>query len=81
MSLMAIMIGRLEMNIDECIAVYGDLVTAIFDRINLQDNGQLQFNMEGLQTIIQNLIEKSGASRDALLNDGWERRCKTYVFS
>ena len=77
MSLVAIMIGRLEMSVDECIAVYGNLVIAIFDCIDPQDNGQLQFYMEKLQIMIRSLIERSGASGDDLLNDGWERRCKT----
>lgn len=76
--LIAIMLGRLEMNIDDCINAY----VALFDRVfrkkhhRLKINGQIQgrFDTEALQESIREI-----AGPDTLLKGAENQQCKVLV--
>ena len=77
------MLGRLEMDVDECIAAYNELTEAVFaDKltgtpVNLEGEVESRFDSNKLKRAIQNMISRSGASEADLLNDGTERGCRT----
>jgi hypothetical protein len=78
------MLGRLEMDVDECISAYTSLIKTIFEeksgRLPLSWSGKVkaQFDSKKLQRAIENVIESKGAS-GALFNDGKTRGCRTSV--
>ena len=81
--LIAIMLGRLEMDVDECIAAYSELAAAVFgqksSRIPFNIKGKIQerFDSAKLESAIREVIGQSGVSETDLLNDGIERGCRT----
>jgi hypothetical protein len=81
-SLIAIMLGRLEMDVDQCILAYGDLAEEVFgeknSRFPLTFGGQIKarFDSQKLKTAIQRVIEQSGLTEADVLNDGVERGCR-----
>ena len=81
--LIAIMLGRLEMDVDECITAYNELAAADFaDKltstpVNLKGEVESRFDSDKLKRAIQNVISQSGASETDLFNDGTERGCRT----
>jgi len=85
--LIAIMLGRLEMDVDECIAAYSDLAAAVFGEklhhipVNIKGEIKPRFNSARLQSAVQKVAAQSGASETDLLNDGIERGCRTFVCS
>ena len=70
-SLMAIMLGRLEMTIDECISAYATLSDRIFQkqRHRVKINGQMQgrFDTAELERSVKEIIVQKGLQEDALL--------------
>jgi hypothetical protein len=82
-SLIAIMLGRLEMSVDECIAAYSDLAAAVFGEklhripVNIRGGVQPRFDSARLESAIRKAITQSGASETDLFNDGTERGCRT----
>lgn len=80
-SLLAIMLGRLKMDIDACIAAYIDMSDRIFQRrhhrVNLR-NGQVQgrFDSEELERAIKEIIKGQGLDEDTLLMDLPDAPCK-----
>ncbi|GES56908.1 FabD/lysophospholipase-like protein [Aspergillus terreus] len=83
--LIAIMLGRLEMEVDECIDAYSNLATSVFrERLrsipfNFKGDISARFDSAKLESVIQRVIENSGASKQELFNDGTERGCRTFV--
>ena len=81
--LIAIMLGRLEMDVDQCIAAYSDLTEAVFSEklssVPFGMRGQIksQFSSAKLKEAIQKVIVNSGRSESALFDDGSERGCRT----
>lgn len=77
------MLGRLEMNVDECIAAYLDITEAVFSQkksylpFNLMGKVKAQFDSSKLEKAILATIKKRGISEAELFNDGTERGCKT----
>jgi hypothetical protein len=77
------MLGRLEMDVDECIAAYSELAAAVFgenlSRIPFSMKGKIQarFDSAKLESAIRKVIRSFGASETDLLNDGTERGCRT----
>jgi hypothetical protein len=83
------MLGRLEMDVDSCIAAYGDLAVAVFSKklhaipINFKGDVTPKFDSAKLERAIQKVIEYSGASEQDLFNDdsgsknGTARGCRT----
>jgi hypothetical protein len=77
------MLGRLEMDVDECIGAYSDLATAVFGEklssipVNIKGNIKARFNSTKLESAIRKVVEDSGASNQDLFSDGTERGCRT----
>ena len=76
------MLGRLEMDVAECISAYSKLMESVFRekkrRLPLGWTGGIkaQFDSAKLKTAIQEVITEHGASAEDLLNDGDDRGCK-----
>ncbi|KAF7507643.1 hypothetical protein GJ744_010196 [Endocarpon pusillum] len=83
--LIAIMLGRLEMDVDDCIAAYSELAAAVFGGklssipVNIKGKVKARFDSAKLESAIRKVIKNSGASEDVLFNDGTERGCRTFV--
>ncbi|KAG4431757.1 hypothetical protein IFR05_012756 [Cadophora sp. M221] len=79
------MLGRLEMDVDECIAAYSDLAEAVFTQkksrlpFNLMGKVKAQFDSSKLENAIRDTIKKATLSEAALFNDGIDRGCRTFV--
>jgi hypothetical protein len=77
------MLGRLEMDVDECISAYSDLAASVFGEkrsripFNIKGKVQQRFDSAKLEGAIRKAVVQSGASETALLNDGTERKCRT----
>jgi hypothetical protein len=77
------MLGRLEMDVDECIKEYSDLAAAVFgDKlssipVNIKGDVKARFDSAKLQAAIYNVVKQSGVCEDDLFNDGTKRGCKT----
>jgi hypothetical protein len=76
------MLGRLEMDADQCIALYFDIVKefssdesspAPLATFTIGGQVQWHFSSEKLESI----IEQAGLSGSDPLNDGTERKCRT----
>ena len=78
------MLGRLEMDVDECITAYSELA-AIFGQklgslpFDKEDIVKARFDSAKLEEAVRKVVQKS-ASEEELLNDGTERGCRTQVF-
>ncbi|KAJ6120164.1 protein kinase subdomain-containing protein [Penicillium sp. IBT 18751x] len=89
--LIAIMLGRLEMDVDQCIDAYSDLTAAVFGKklhsipINFKGDITARFDSATLESAIQKVIEDNGFSKQDLFNDGTGFKdgtthgCKTFV--
>ncbi|KAH8894272.1 FabD/lysophospholipase-like protein [Thozetella sp. PMI_491] len=83
--LIAIMLGRLEMDVDECILEYCELIGSIFNKkkhskpISLSGMIQPKFDSERLKGAINEVITKRGMSPTDPFNDGVDRGCKVFV--
>jgi hypothetical protein len=77
------MLGRLEMDVDKCIAAYSDLAAAVFGEklrsipVNIKGDIKARFDSVKLESAIRKVVEDSGASNQDLFNDGTERGCRT----
>jgi hypothetical protein len=77
------MLGRLEMDVDECINAYSDLAAAVFGEklrprlFNFKGDITARFDSAKLGSVIRRVVEDSGASKQPLFNDGTERGCRT----
>ena len=78
-SIIAIMLGRLEMDIQECIDAYTDMFKTIFGKKGLPVNGRGKikgrFDSIVLEECIRKILKDNGQSQTEPLNDGRER-CK-----
>jgi Patatin-like phospholipase len=81
--LIAIMLGRLEMTVDECISAYRELIKAVFEekrsRLGIGATGSItaQFSSETLNNAIKRVLAKyKDASESELLDDGRDRGCR-----
>jgi patatin-like phospholipase/acyl hydrolase len=81
--LIAIMLGRMRLGIDECIQAYGELATEIFIKVhhfgvNLKGESQGRFNHEALEKGVKRLLVKAGFNAEILLKEPPEMSaCKT----
>lgn len=70
------MLGRLEMDVDQCIDAYSGLAAAVFGEklrslpINFKGDVTAKFDSKKLERAIQKVIEDSGVSAQDLFNDG-----------
>ena len=82
-SLIAIMLGRLGTEVDECIEKYTNLSKDVFGKkahhVPLSWSGDMKprFNSEALKTAITKVVTDCGLPADARLNDGQYRDCHT----
>jgi hypothetical protein len=78
--LIAIMLGRLKMNIDECIDAYLSLSDSIFEkkrhRVTVKGKIQGRFDSEELTRVVKEVVKRQGLEEDALLKDSSETGCK-----
>lgn len=78
-SIIAIMLGRLEMDIDSCITAYTDMFKTIFGKKGLPVNawGKIKgrFDSIVLEECIRKILEDNGLSITEPFNDRRER-CK-----
>lgn len=83
--LIAIMLGRLEMTVDECLEEYKKLSPNIFSKIHHRVNvkGRLQgrFDHEALENGIKDLLRQRSLDENELFKVGQTdgKKCKTYV--
>jgi patatin-like phospholipase/acyl hydrolase len=82
--LIAIMLGRLRMDVASCIAAYTEMSDKIFRKQrhrvkNLKGELQSRFDTEALEQTIKDLIVKQGFDVDELMKDPEDIRgaCKT----
>jgi hypothetical protein len=77
------MLGRLEMDVDECITAYIELAASVFGEklsrtpFNFMGRVQARFDKAKLESAIRSVIRLSGVSETDLLNDGAGRGCRT----
>ena len=77
------MLGRLGMDVDECIAAYSTLLEAVFSQkksrilFNLKGKILAQFNSRKLENTIRDIIKKAKFLEAPLFNDGVDRGCRT----
>jgi patatin-like phospholipase/acyl hydrolase len=71
--LIAVMLGRLRMTVDECIAAYTTLSDKVFEkkshRVNIKGKLQGRFDSAELERVIKDIIVTCGLDEDALLKD------------
>lgn len=81
--LIAIMLGRLEMEVDECITAYSELAEAVFGEklssllVNMKGMVMPRFDSAKLGGAMQKVVVQSGLSEVDFLNYGTERGCRT----
>ncbi|OQD93316.1 hypothetical protein PENSOL_c033G04096 [Penicillium solitum] len=83
--LIAIMLGRLEMGVEECILAYTELMESVFSEkissVPVDWSGKIvsQYDSKKLKKAIENVIIRAGLSPTDLMNDGKPHRSKTFV--
>ncbi|KAJ5917206.1 hypothetical protein N7466_010760 [Penicillium verhagenii] len=83
--LIAIMLGRLELDVNECIDAYSELMTCVFGEqmshipVDWSLNIRAKFDSKRLKAAIEHVISRAGASPSDLMDDGVSRRTKTFV--
>ncbi|KAJ6014335.1 Acyl transferase/acyl hydrolase/lysophospholipase [Penicillium herquei] len=79
------MLGRLEMDVDECIGAYRELIESVFSEkarkiaLDWSGNVKAQYDSQRLRAAIEQVITRSGASPSDLMNDGISRSCRVFV--
>ncbi|OCK72888.1 FabD/lysophospholipase-like protein, partial [Lepidopterella palustris CBS 459.81] len=81
--LIAIMLGRLKMSIDECIDSYISLSDRVFQkkrhRVTVKGNIQGRFDSEELARAVKEIVTKQGLQEGELLKDSPDTTCKVFV--
>jgi len=73
--LIAIILGRLEMDVDKCILAYNKLIKAVFKEelswllVSWMGRTTAQFNLNRLKSAIEEVIGSKGASMVDIFND------------
>lgn len=76
------MLGRLEMDVDECISAYVELMKTVFEEksssLSISGTGRIKarFDSSRLKDAIVKLITRYGACETDLFNDGKARGCR-----
>jgi hypothetical protein len=82
--IIAIMLGRMQMSVDQCIAAYKELSDTVFtkvrSRVNWRGSAQGRFNEETLSAAVKETLVKYGLAENELLRNPSESVCKTWVF-
>ncbi|RSL81495.1 hypothetical protein CEP51_005792 [Fusarium floridanum] len=83
--LIAIMLGRLEMDVGECIAAYCKLSESVFKAkkhwspMTARGKTQPRFDSQKLKAAVEEVLNDKGFPPTTLFNDGVERGCKVFV--
>lgn len=79
------MLGRLEMDVQECIDAYLELMESVFSEkartvcVDLSGNVKAQYDSRKLRAAIEHVISGAGFSPSDPLNDGKTRKCRVFV--
>jgi hypothetical protein len=81
--LIAIMLGRLKMDVDKCISAYSELMNGVFDEklrpVPIDWTGRIkaQFDSKRLKNAIEEVVIRYiGASKEDRFNDGTSHGCR-----
>lgn len=81
--LIAIMLGRLQMSVVDCITAYLSLSKRVFrksrHRVTVKGQVQGRFDSDELARAIKEVVAQQGLAEDALLKDSADARCKVFV--
>ncbi|KAL8724135.1 MAG: hypothetical protein Q9166_008122, partial [cf. Caloplaca sp. 2 TL-2023] len=81
--LIAVMLGRLELSIQECIDAYLSLSDRVFEkkrhRMTTKGNIQGRFDSTELERAVKEVVTKQGLDKDALLKAASDDKCKVWV--
>lgn len=81
--LIAIMLGRLRMTVDESITAYTSLSDKVFEkkshRIKISGRLQGRFDTAALEQAVKQILVDNGPGEDALLKDTSATACKVFV--
>ncbi|PGH34123.1 hypothetical protein GX50_03086 [[Emmonsia] crescens] len=81
--LIAIMLGRLEMDVDHCIAEYSRMIQQIFKKksfpVDWKGRIKGRFDTEVLTNSLQETLASLGLSAADFLDDGKEKQCRVFV--
>ncbi|CVK94922.1 related to calcium-independent phospholipase A2 [Fusarium mangiferae] len=85
--LIAIMLGRLQMDVDECISAYNDLIKVVFNekarvhqsKFSLLGQTQARFDSGGLKAAIEKTLKDRGLSPTDSMVDSRQPDCKVFV--
>ncbi|EON65801.1 hypothetical protein W97_05040 [Coniosporium apollinis CBS 100218] len=81
--LIAIMLGRLRMGINECIDAYLSLSDRVFrkkrHRVTMKGQIQGRFDSDELARAVKEIVKRQGLQEDALLKDAPDASCKVFV--
>lgn len=85
-SLIAIMLGRLEMSVEDCISAYNKMMACVFEEGFIRNapftlSGKLKprFDSEKLKDAIERVIREAGMDPNERFRDGKKDGCKVYV--
>jgi patatin-like phospholipase/acyl hydrolase len=80
--IIAIMLGRLQMTVDDCINAYTSLSDKVFEKSGhrVTINGQIRgrFDAAKLERTLKQVLVDRGFDEDALLKDSPDALCKVY---
>ena len=81
--LIAVMLGRLRMTIEDCIEAYTSLSDRVFEktahRVTIRGKLQGRFDATALENAIKQILKARGISEYSLLKDSPDASCKVYV--
>ncbi|KAF2468373.1 FabD/lysophospholipase-like protein [Lindgomyces ingoldianus] len=81
--LLAIMLGRLKMGIDECISAYLSLSDHVFQkkrhRVTVKGKIQGRFDSDALEGAVKKIMKEQGHQEDVLLKDAPDSVCKVFL--
>jgi predicted acylesterase/phospholipase RssA len=83
--LIAIMLGRLHMTVDECTNAYTSLSDKVFEqkahRVKISGKLQGRFDSAELERAVKRIMLDRGLNQDTPLKDSPDAPCKVYVHS
>jgi patatin-like phospholipase/acyl hydrolase len=81
--LIAIMLGRLQMTVDECIDAYTSLSSKVFEkkkhRVTIKGQIQGRFDTAELERVVKQILSDRGFDPDTLFKDSSNAACKVFV--
>ncbi|KAF4337763.1 calcium-independent phospholipase A2 [Fusarium beomiforme] len=85
--LIAIMLGRLQMDVDECISAYNNLIKVVFhekarvhqSKFSLRGQTRARFDSKGLKAAIEKTLRDRGLPTTDTMVDSGEPDCRVFV--